>query len=1147
MKKGRLGAVLACAQLLAASTALSDWSVQGNPLTLSPRSQVGLALIPDGSGGAIAAWVDARQGNTADIYMQHLTASGTRVAGWAPNGDSATKWICHRDTIAMVPDGAGGALLAWSENRCTTWNDIYALRITPSGDLASGWQVNGTPVCLVSDDDKRVPSIAGDESGGAFVAWQDRRNLWPREVYLSHLTATGGVAPGWPMGDGLRVCNVNSDQLADVVAPDGAGGAFVVWQDRRSGNDIYLQHFLGDGSLMPGWSATGLPVCTAPGDQQAPAMLADGAGGVFIAWVDHRDGTDNIYAVRMTGAGAVAPGWIGGGTPVCAAPGDQQAPAIALDGSGGVLVTWQDRRGGAFDVYGQRMDGQGLLAPGWPAFGVPLCQATGDQTSPQLAPDAAGGAFVVWQDGRSGDHVYGQHVTGSGALFPGWPAGGLALCAAPGGQRNSLIVGDGAGGAIAAWVDNRTCATTAEDIYAIRTGPAGPVAATVNHLAAEHHTGQTFLTWDCPSGEGWTYRVYASPLPISQASDLDAATYLGTVCDSTWYDRRLSVLTATECHYSTDSLAAPLGPTQGVFVVTPETSGSTYYAVTAQQGSCVENRAVAPGVNALVAAVAESGDAPEPVYQRTLSIDSQLVADVYTLWTSDRPSSASAATANRPGLAYDCAVVRGGPPPQNSLVFALHVRNGNFLQGAYSGTGYPGEWILALDDPIPTEDVNTYWYGYHENYDLARWTNPVPTSGVVRDYTQQRVLRTLLWARHHFQIDTTRVYSVSFSIAGIGSFRVALRRPDLIAAEMTMVSGFNLGYLNDPNPQCSWNPGRWLRVSADRLWGSVASNLPSSEGRPIFDALNDGLMAKVIQPLATPPLYAFNGKNDVTVGWAEKVAFYHDMQDARQSGCYFWDLRDHVGSPTAPWAPTQDAKYLYRFRTNLSFPALSNCSADDDPGNGSLASGDSVGTINGFVEWDTVLVDQPQDWETTLRLRTLTLLTGDRVPPESLTVDVTPRRTQAFHPAPGGLCSFRVNRVSDGATIQVGTVTVDSLSRATVGTVKVYRGGSRLHLQYLGVLGADAIEPAPRVLDIALSRNPIRGAAELAVSWPRAGRGTVELLDVAGRRVRTVWSGPVAPATQRYPLDGARLPAGLYFVVARDGPERKVRRAVVVH
>ena len=51
----------------------------------------------------------------------------------------------------------------------------------------------------------------------------------------------------------------------------------------------------------------------------------------------------------------------------------------------------------------------------WTADGVAICTATGDQGSPQIISDGAGGAIITWQDYRSGNYdIYAQFVSGRG-------------------------------------------------------------------------------------------------------------------------------------------------------------------------------------------------------------------------------------------------------------------------------------------------------------------------------------------------------------------------------------------------------------------------------------------------------------------------------------------------------------------------------------------------------------------------------------------------------------------------------------------------------------------------------------------------------------------------------------------------------------
>jgi hypothetical protein len=47
------------------------------------------------------------------------------------------------------------------------------------------------------------------------------------------------------------------------------------------------------------WTTDGMALCTAAGDQGLPAIVSDGAGGAFVTWEDARSGNFDIYAQRV--------------------------------------------------------------------------------------------------------------------------------------------------------------------------------------------------------------------------------------------------------------------------------------------------------------------------------------------------------------------------------------------------------------------------------------------------------------------------------------------------------------------------------------------------------------------------------------------------------------------------------------------------------------------------------------------------------------------------------------------------------------------------------------------------------------------------------------------------------------------------------
>src|SRR5512143_462593 len=140
--------------------------------------------------------------------------------------------------------------------------------------------------------------------------------------------------------------------------------------------------------------------------------------------------------------------------PVVDTAGNQWNLHVAGDGKRGAIVVWQDRRSGSTDkIYLQRLNAAGN--PLWPSQGVSVAATPGFQYYPQVVGDGSGGAIVAWQDNRNGvDYdIYVQRVAGDGSVR--WAANGVRVCGAPGQQYNPQLISDGSGGTIVAWQDRR--------------------------------------------------------------------------------------------------------------------------------------------------------------------------------------------------------------------------------------------------------------------------------------------------------------------------------------------------------------------------------------------------------------------------------------------------------------------------------------------------------------------------------------------------------------------------------------------------------------------------------------------------------------------------------------------------------------------
>jgi P pilus assembly chaperone PapD len=164
------------------------WTANGVALrgTGVPNSAYTNRMTQDGSGGAIVTWLDYRSGQS-DVYAQRVNAAGNPI--WTANGVllKGTGVNETETAINITSDGSGGAIATWVDYRSGIQNDVYAQKVDASGSpvwTANGVELRGTSV----SNEARHPCISPDGSGGAIVAWFDYRSGSQWEIYAQRVS-----------------------------------------------------------------------------------------------------------------------------------------------------------------------------------------------------------------------------------------------------------------------------------------------------------------------------------------------------------------------------------------------------------------------------------------------------------------------------------------------------------------------------------------------------------------------------------------------------------------------------------------------------------------------------------------------------------------------------------------------------------------------------------------------------------------------------------------------------------------------------------------------------------------------------------------------------------------------------------------------
>lgn len=313
-------------------------------------------------------------------------------------------------------------------------------------------------VVHASGIDQRDAQIVPDGSGGCYVVWSGFDQSFQLDVYAMRMNGNCEAMWAEPV---LLSNSVNfDDQLQSAVA-DGNGCVVAVWTTGEFGTyDLLGAKVCGDGSIA--WQN---PVSTAPREQTEANAVADGQGGVYVAWSDSRDEIQlkDIYGQRFNSAGE--PQWTNNGRNIVTFTNDQKIPRLAVDSQGRAYVIWQDFRNTQnLDLYGQKLEMDGSRI--WPeTTGRAICQGASDQSDQQLLVEWGDGLYAIWEDGRTNPYsdIYGVHINNAGTFpEPWWGTNGepTHLGGVINGeyqnQNQPALAHDYHGGTVAVWVDWRS-------------------------------------------------------------------------------------------------------------------------------------------------------------------------------------------------------------------------------------------------------------------------------------------------------------------------------------------------------------------------------------------------------------------------------------------------------------------------------------------------------------------------------------------------------------------------------------------------------------------------------------------------------------------------------------------------------------------
>jgi hypothetical protein len=456
--------LLACVAFPAVADRFLDWpeyQVNDDVTGQEFQGDIDAAVQPDGSW--CAAWLDYRMGYPA-IFVRCFSASNVPVGESVPVTDGIGLFSVELNPApigepALAPIGDGRSVLVWADGRLLPdgRSAIRAAIVGPAGILAGPVTVNNPERPNIRSE----PRIAIVQ-GMACITWTEGSSF--SNVYAQVLDL-----------DGLT--RMHPDDF--LIDPDGmqsqlgcrivsrAGGWIVAWQGAVSPtrNRIFVRTLASDGT------PTGIPTQVDPSsdwNQITPALVRLETA-YLVTWVGQFESRTRLIARTLgTDLNPVAPAFdvvdegatVTPRSPECLATGSERAivvwvagnasrtrfyarnvdlpsspsgPFVTIDDPedpiGGVLiprnlalrggegsdirVLWTDNREGYDLDYQLRIDSEGnpLEEPN----PLDLAPGSASQLLPAVSFFTDGGAFVAWEDFRTGGlTIYGRLLDGEG-------------------------------------------------------------------------------------------------------------------------------------------------------------------------------------------------------------------------------------------------------------------------------------------------------------------------------------------------------------------------------------------------------------------------------------------------------------------------------------------------------------------------------------------------------------------------------------------------------------------------------------------------------------------------------------------------------------------------------------------------------------
>ncbi|MDR3665853.1 MAG: hypothetical protein P4L35_03310 [Ignavibacteriaceae bacterium] len=288
---------------------------------------------------------------------------------------------------------------------------------------------------LVIDGSKPINiSSVEDLKGGAFIFWEDNKSGFQNEIFFIHMDGNGKVSFN---AEGKKISELTGDKYSPVVSQNLPNTAVVVWKDysnNKNGN-LYAQRVYNNGNLL--WGGSGVRVTPDYPNILDYSVCSDKNGNSYISYIIKADefGSSYKYILQKINLNGQFQENING-ILVSNSLNRKSISNIIADNEGGAFLFWLENQNNKSILYAQHIDSTGKQI--WGKQGIMISNINQNVLNYSVQRSDFSAIYLAWQIQKSEKEIFHQLLSFNGRQL--WGQGGKIATSKKGSKTNPQVL-----------------------------------------------------------------------------------------------------------------------------------------------------------------------------------------------------------------------------------------------------------------------------------------------------------------------------------------------------------------------------------------------------------------------------------------------------------------------------------------------------------------------------------------------------------------------------------------------------------------------------------------------------------------------------------------------------------------------------------